>query len=636
MPESERAERAGLSRRQVLARGAAAAGVAWAAPVVRTTRAYATGASDGTERPCTHFYIVCINRKNRCWPAFPDEECDFPPSWEPEPCGNGWPKPWDGRGHPPWQSGGGSRADDGDRARATHSTGSGSRRSGHEFTYTPPGRRAAPGRAVAFAPEPNDDGPADDGRADDGRADDGPVAHESTTTTTGASSGDSTSGRDSTSGTGPGPSTDPTSGTGPAPSPAGVDPDAARKGGDPLDSRAPAARSRTSDTVPDRPDRAQFGSVIGADLPDPLPPPILDWIAANPGIKLETPRHDPVLTQTSSDAWACLLPAPPQLPDWWSRKCRLILGCYKNGNEFGGDAYADPNPRDPDQQGRRLIFPTRPVRFGGYVGRGGRPGDFRDDRLWESETEGGRTAASTAGPGRSMSFAEEPGTTDSTVDGSRPDVPDAPRAPRAPRSPSTSSPDPDRLGTGDGDAEGPQGADEPSEEERALLACVPANDLPFPWNLQYPLNLIVAYNAALLGIKLPPPPPGACVPEALVVDPTKPGAAKPGAPKPGGPKPGGPKPADPGSPDPDRPADRPSGSPPRGRTSPSSSSSTRPGPTTTTAAPAASAATAPVAHRRDSGASRRDGEHDRDHEPKYPHEGHFDEHECIVLIFCCP
>ena len=57
--DSERIED-GLSRRQVLARGAVAAGVIWAAPVIRTATAYATSAA-GTERPCTNFYLVCID-----------------------------------------------------------------------------------------------------------------------------------------------------------------------------------------------------------------------------------------------------------------------------------------------------------------------------------------------------------------------------------------------------------------------------------------------------------------------------------------------------------------------------------------------------------------------------------------------
>src|SRR4249919_688822 len=51
----------GLSRRQVLARGAVAAGIVWAAPVIRSASAYATSAA-GTERPCSKFYLVCIDQ----------------------------------------------------------------------------------------------------------------------------------------------------------------------------------------------------------------------------------------------------------------------------------------------------------------------------------------------------------------------------------------------------------------------------------------------------------------------------------------------------------------------------------------------------------------------------------------------
>lgn len=50
----------GLSRRQLLARGAVAGGLVWAAPIIRTTAAYATTAN-GTERPCINFYMVVIN-----------------------------------------------------------------------------------------------------------------------------------------------------------------------------------------------------------------------------------------------------------------------------------------------------------------------------------------------------------------------------------------------------------------------------------------------------------------------------------------------------------------------------------------------------------------------------------------------
>ncbi len=60
MPADSEQNEDGLSRRQVLARGAVAAGVIWAAPVIRTATAYATSSS-GTERPCTNFFVVCID-----------------------------------------------------------------------------------------------------------------------------------------------------------------------------------------------------------------------------------------------------------------------------------------------------------------------------------------------------------------------------------------------------------------------------------------------------------------------------------------------------------------------------------------------------------------------------------------------
>lgn len=58
--EQQQGRDGGLSRRQLLTRGAIAGGLVWAAPVIRTTAAYATTAN-GTERPCTDFFMVIIN-----------------------------------------------------------------------------------------------------------------------------------------------------------------------------------------------------------------------------------------------------------------------------------------------------------------------------------------------------------------------------------------------------------------------------------------------------------------------------------------------------------------------------------------------------------------------------------------------
>ncbi|HZJ26340.1 MAG TPA: hypothetical protein VFF40_04890 [Acidimicrobiia bacterium] len=563
----------------MLVRGAAAAGVAWAAPVIRTTKAYATGASDGTERPCTHFYIVCINRKNRSWPMFPEERSGFPPSWKPEPVGNGWPKPWDGRGHPPWQSGavaGGqangsyepsrtqtlTRSDSG----ATRSTSSGSGRAATSYTYEQPHGQAGPGRSVGFT--------------------DAPVV--------------------------------PTAGI----SESSV-------------VTSPDAKIRSDRSVPDRPDDSQFGSRIGADLPDPLPPPILDWIAANPGIKLENPKNEPVITQTGRDAWAALLPAPPHLPDWWARRCRLILGCYKNGNEFGGDAYPDPNPRDPDQHGRRLIFPTRPERYGGYIGRSGRPGDFRDDDEWEDDEPGSGRVQRTAGPGRAVGFGTPPATpaspagSTSSTSSTLPATPDTSPDAATPETPRVGKPPvavPDENGQIPG-VDRPRTDEEQKVLEEELLACGPDETLPFPWNLEFPLNLVVSWYAAHMGLTLPPPPPGSCVPPEMVVVPIDPEDDPSGSTSTSSSSSTSSTSSSTSS------SSSSSSSTSSSTSSSSSSSSSTP---TSTAPPDSSttSTTGPVAHAASEPNDRNDT--DTPNRPDYPHAGHFDEHECIILIFCCP
>jgi len=66
--EHEPTETGGLTRRQLVTRGAIAGGLVWAAPVIRTTAAYATTAN-GTERPCQNFYMVVINPDGHVLPA---------------------------------------------------------------------------------------------------------------------------------------------------------------------------------------------------------------------------------------------------------------------------------------------------------------------------------------------------------------------------------------------------------------------------------------------------------------------------------------------------------------------------------------------------------------------------------------
>ncbi len=70
----------GLSRRQLLTRGAIAGGLVWAAPIIRTTAAYATTAN-GTERPCTNFFMVTIDQNGHVRPEPRDlNSRDVPPA----------------------------------------------------------------------------------------------------------------------------------------------------------------------------------------------------------------------------------------------------------------------------------------------------------------------------------------------------------------------------------------------------------------------------------------------------------------------------------------------------------------------------------------------------------------------------
>jgi hypothetical protein len=66
--EHEPTDASGLSRRQLVTRGAIAGGLVWAAPIIRTTAAYATTAN-GTEKPCQNFYMVVINPAGHVLPA---------------------------------------------------------------------------------------------------------------------------------------------------------------------------------------------------------------------------------------------------------------------------------------------------------------------------------------------------------------------------------------------------------------------------------------------------------------------------------------------------------------------------------------------------------------------------------------
>ena len=107
-----------------------------------------------------------------------------------------------------------------------------------------------------------------------------------------------------------------------------------------------------------------------------LPPAIQQWFADNPGVTVAFPARGqwPLLTQTSQDAWAVLLPEVTG-PNAAGRQCRMVLGWARKDKNFK-EGYVDPNPPLAVEVGRRLLFPC-PDRGhsggdgGGHDGGGG-------------------------------------------------------------------------------------------------------------------------------------------------------------------------------------------------------------------------------------------------------------------------
>lgn len=290
--DSERIEE-GLSRRQLLARGAVAAGVVWAAPVIRTASAYATSAA-GTERPCTTFYVVCVDPLGVRPVRFPAG-------------GDGYDEP--------------------------------------------------PDIVAAALPSTT-----------------------STSTTTSTSSTTSTS----TTSTSTSTSTTTTTTTPPAPTggPAGSDPAAAARAANAAAEQAAATTTTTQGVddfglfptttttttpaagaaaavAPVDPHDASLAAAQGAaeaGAPDNIPPGIKTWLRDNPDVPVKYPDVPPMLTQTDDDAWAVTLAAVDG-PDPLTHQCRAVQGWAQCKGKYA-EYFVDPNPPDPNDAGRRLIFPN--------------------------------------------------------------------------------------------------------------------------------------------------------------------------------------------------------------------------------------------------------------------------------------
>ena len=91
-----------------------------------------------------------------------------------------------------------------------------------------------------------------------------------------------------------------------------------------------------------------------------IPTAIRQWFRDNPDVVVEFPAGGglPLLTQTSDEAWAVLLPEVTG-PNAAGRQCRMVIGWGRKGNKGHrfAEGYVDPNPPLAIQVGRRLIFP---------------------------------------------------------------------------------------------------------------------------------------------------------------------------------------------------------------------------------------------------------------------------------------
>jgi hypothetical protein len=326
--DTERNDEGGLSRRQVLARGAVAAGVVWAAPVIRTATAYATSAA-GTERPCTNFYLVAIDplgiRPVRFSPTSRFAYDDIPAE---------------------------AAAALAAATTTTTSSTTTTSTSTTTTTTTPPAPKAGQPRASRHATttttstttttKPPLRDPADDETASKSKPTTSttkpkkPAAHPTTTTST-------------------------TTTTRP-PAPDRVSPGApvddfglfTEPGA--VDLTSPAATVPTDPADPHADAFAAAAANAQAGKPDDLPPGIENWLIDNPDVPVRYPAQLPMITQTGDDAWAILL-RPVGGPDPLTHQCRAVNG-WATAQGHHAEFFVDPNPPTTDEAGRRIIFPN--------------------------------------------------------------------------------------------------------------------------------------------------------------------------------------------------------------------------------------------------------------------------------------
>ncbi len=90
---------------------------------------------------------------------------------------------------------------------------------------------------------------------------------------------------------------------------------------------------------------------------DTLPPGIKDWLHDNPDVPVRYPEVPPMLTNTTDQAWAVLLPAVEDGPNPSTHQCRAVKGWAHAGSKYN-EYYADPQLEGTDEENLRLIFPA--------------------------------------------------------------------------------------------------------------------------------------------------------------------------------------------------------------------------------------------------------------------------------------
>ena len=305
----------GLSRRQVLARGAVAAGIVWAAPVIRSASAYATSAA-GTERPCSKFYLVCIDQLGARPVRFIDDSKGYDEMPSDAVIARFRPIP----GPAPTStttSSTSTTTTSSTSSTTTSSTSSTTTSSTSTTTTTKPFKDPTKGLGLF----PGDEATADPRNVKKNKNKD--------------------KNKNKTRSRRP-----PRRTRTPIPAPRSH-------------RRWTRTRRRSTIWVSSRTRTRRFRRRPTTVVPafDTLPPGIDKWLTDNPDVPVRYPEVPPMLTQTGDEAWAVLLPAVQGGPNPDTHQCRAVKGWSHAATKYA-EFYVDANLVGTDEENLRLIFPS--------------------------------------------------------------------------------------------------------------------------------------------------------------------------------------------------------------------------------------------------------------------------------------